>query len=121
MVKISKAVLNDVKKRSKYNAQRTQCLYKHLHDSAKEALWCVKLHQMQQEGKIKNLLRETPYDLRVNGILVAVHMPDFDYDIMRDGKWCPEVLDVKGMKIAVWILKHKMFLACYPDINYVVV
>lgn len=109
------------KKKHKYGARRTTCIHKHVHDSGKEALWCVKLHQLQQERKIKNLFREPVYDLRVNGIVVATHCPDFEYEVHDGASWRVEVLDVKGMKLAVWILKQKIFMACYPEIKYVVV
>ena len=112
------------KKKHKYGAKRTTCLYKHDHDSRKEAMWCVKLHQMRQEGLIRNLSREPIYDLRVNGKVICTHCPDFDYEIMDPSQlnvWKVEVLDVKGLKLPVWVLKHKLFCACYPEINYVVV
>lgn len=112
------------KKKHKYGAKACQCLYKHHHDSQKEAMWCVKLHQEQREGKIRNLLMQTTYDLRVNGVLVCQHILDFDYERMIKGQvpvWCPEVVDVKGMKMPVWSLKHKLFCAIYTGIKYVIV
>ena len=111
-------------KRHKYGAKKTLCLYKHEHDSQKEALWCVKLHQEQQEGKIRNLLMQTSYDIRVNGIVVCRHILDFDYERLIHGSvpvWVPEVVDVKGMKLPLWSLKHKLFCAIYTGIKYVIV
>jgi hypothetical protein len=105
----------------KYGAERTTCLYRHVHDSKKEAMWCVKLHQLQKEGKLRNLVCEPIYDLRVNGIVVCTHQPDFDYDKLTKEGWIAEVMDVKGIKLPLWKLKHKLFLAVYPAINYVVV
>lgn len=118
------------KKDHKYGAKSCECLYKHKHDSQKEAMWCVKLHQEQQEGKIQNLLLQTTYDIRVNGILVCQHILDFDYERLKVVEvkedclmkmWVPEVVDVKGMKLPLWSLKHKLFCAIYTGIKYVVV
>lgn len=108
-------------KAHKYGAKRTMCLYKHNHDSQKEAIWCVKLHQMQSEGKIKNLFREPIYDLRVNNIIVCTHCPDFEYEVLVEASWRVEVLDVKGLQLPLWKLKYKLFMACYPQITYKVV
>ena len=127
-----KDALNAQKKPHKYGAKACECLYKHKHDSQKEAMWCVKLHQEQQEGKIRNLLMQTEYDLRVNGVLVCKHILDFDYEryypintnLCADNRicgWTPEVVDVKGMKLPVWSLKHKLFMAIYTGIKYEVV
>lgn len=110
-------------KRHKYGAKKTVCLYKHEHDSQKEALWCLKLHERQKEGKIRNLILEPIYDIRVNGVVVCTHMPDFDYEELDcpRGEWKVKVMDVKGMKLPLWRLKHKLFCAIYPQIEYVVV
>lgn len=108
-------------KRHKYGAKRCQCIYKHDHDSQKEAMWCVKLNQELMEGKIRNLFKEPVYDLRVNGIVICTHSPDFDYERLVGLSWRVEVMDVKGMQLPVWKLKHKLFMACYPEIKYVVV
>lgn len=108
-------------KQHKYGAKRTTCLYGHPHDSRKEAMWCIKLNELQKEGKIRNLSVEPIYDLRVNGTVVCTHMPDFDYEILRNAFWVVEVLDVKGLLLPEWKLKHKLFKAIYTEINYVVV
>ncbi len=108
-------------KEHKYHALKTNCWYGHKHDSRKEAMWCVKLHELQKEGKIRNLVCEPIYDLRVNETLICKHLPDFDYDLKVGTEWKPEVLDVKGLQLPEWKLKHKLFCALYPAINYVVV
>lgn len=135
MTKIPIAVRNLLKqqKKHKYGAKKCQCLHKHDHDSQKEAMWCVKLHQEQREGKIRNLLMQTTYDLHVNGVLVCKHILDFDYDrctivpgvrwdeVTHTKAWVPEVVDVKGMKLPVWSIKHKLFCALYTGVKYIVV
>lgn len=124
MVKISSTLmkqLNKSPKRHKYGAIRTKCLHGHDHDSRKEADWCIKIHQEQREGKIRNLLMQTTYDLRVNGIVVCKHILDFDYERLNGKIWYPEVVDVKGVKLPLWSLKHKLFCAIFTGIKYVVV
>lgn len=44
------------------------------------------------------------------------HEVDFSFD----HKGIRVVVDVKGVKTAVWKMKHKMFLKRYPAIHYVV-
>lgn len=117
-MKILKTV---AKKFHKYGAKKTTCIHGHDHASQKEAMWCVKLHQLQKEGKIRSLAVEVNYDIRVKDVVICKHRLDFEYEILKDGIWVDEVTDVKGMKLPVWRLKHKLFLAVYPHINYVVV
>lgn len=109
-------VLNKEKKH-KYGAKRTTCLHGHDHDSRKESLWCLKLHQELKEKKITHLLLQPVFELKVHNSIICKHYPDFMY--MRGPN--PEILEVKGMKTRDWIIKHKLFLALYPTINYVVV
>ncbi len=59
---LPKALSDVIKaKTHKYGAERTACLYGHMHDSKKEAMWCVKLEQLVKEGSITGLLREPHY------------------------------------------------------------
>lgn len=113
------------KKKHKYGAIRTVCLHGHNHDSRKEAMWCLKLHQMQQEGTIRNIVCEPLVALMVNEMLVCHHLPDFSYEIKNGEDWRCEVLDVKGDwmggKRPEWILKRRLFNILFPDIKYVVV
>ncbi len=106
-------------KTHKYGAERTTCLYGHMHDSKKEAMWCVKLEQLVKEGSITGLLREPHYALCVNDIVVCNHYPDFSY--IKNGK--QEVLDVKGFNNGTpeFKIKLKLFRAIYPHIKYEVV
>lgn len=103
----------------KYGAMKTKCMYDHMHDSKKEAMWCVKLHELQKEKGIKNLKLQQTIELKVNGTLICKHIVDFTYS--KPPLEALEVLEVKGMKTRDWIIKHKLFMALYPLINYVVV
>lgn len=109
-------------KSHKFGAQKTKCLHGHTHDSKKEAMWCVKIHQMKREGKVSFLEVQPEYDLVVNGKLICRHRPDFSY-INNDpcGRCKPTVVDVKGVKTPDWSIKHKLFCALYSNHDYLVV
>lgn len=143
MVKISSTLAKELIKRQnphKYNAQRTTCLYGHDHDSKKEAMVCVKLTELAKEGKIFLLKRQPVFELMVNGMLVCRHRPDFQYyQWVILGHYCQEIgkeigkeitnfnglklfiVEVKGFKTPDWVLKHKLFCALYPEIEYQIV
>jgi hypothetical protein len=142
MVKISATLARQLtgKKQHKYNAKATECLYKHRHDSKKEAEWCLKLHQLQKEGKITLLHRQPKFELKVNGIHIADHYPDFSYYAwVVKGHICQElggpvtdfnglqqcIVEVKGAweggRLPVWKIKYKLMQALYPEVNYQVV
>ena len=123
MVKISAALAKQLvkKKEHKFNAVRTKCLYGHNHDSRKEAMWCIKLMQMQKEGMIHDLQRQVSFDLDIGMNTVTRHIVDFYYKVSNCGTTRGCVVEVKGMPTPEWKLKHKMFLALYPHIVYQVV
>lgn len=108
-------------KAHKYGAKRTTCLYGHPHDSRKEAMWCLKLHELQKEGKIFALEIEPEMVLMVNGQTLCSHYPDFRFK--KNGN--VEVIDVKGDweggQRPEWKLKKKLVNILYPFINYTVV
>ncbi len=106
-------------KEHKYGAHRTTCLYGHDHDSKKESMWCVKLHELEKEGKISLLVREPVIILRVNSQQICLHYPDFMY--FDEKKQKRVILDVKGVQLPEWKLKFKLCKAIHSDIEYVVV
>lgn len=99
-----------------YNSQ--VCLQDHKHDSRAEASYCNKLAIMLKDGEIKSYKSQVTYDLKVNGKKICGHRPDFEVEHL-DGSL--EIHEVKGFATAVWVLKHKLFEACYPDIPYKVI
>lgn len=123
-------------KRHKYGAVRTYCKLGHGHPSKAEAMHCWTLQAQINTNVIKDLEYEKKYELVFNGKLIGVHRPDFTYKrpirilipTSRDGfvstttdsfKICVD--EVKGFKTADWILKSKLFVVLYPDIEYRVV
>lgn len=135
MVRISSALAAQLtgKKKHKYSAQRTRCLHGHDHDSKKEAMWCLKLHQLEKEGKILCLVIQPKFELIVNDIHIADHYPDFGYGTSEVKNVMglslnlkkAHVVEVKGdwegSRLQVWKIKHRLFCALYQDINYQVV
>lgn len=103
----------------KYGAKRTTCLYGHDHDSKKESMWCIKLHELEKEGKISLLVREPVIILRVNMQQICLHYPDFMY--FDEKAQQRVILDVKGVQLPDWKIKYKLCQAIYSDIKYVVV
>lgn len=118
---------NDLKKLighkpHKYGAKRTICNLGHSHPSKAEAMHCWALSAQLKANTIRDLEYEKTYELKVNGILVATHKPDFIYlCLSKCGIWKICVDEVKGFKTADWILKSKLFQALYPNIKYRVV
>lgn len=81
-------------------------------DSVKEGNRWIELKQMQEDGKITNLMRQQKLTLHVNGNIVCQYYPDFQYLI--NGKEIIE--DVKSAitkKNPVYRLKKKLVKAVY--------
>lgn len=82
-------------------------------------MWCLKLHELEKEGKITLLVREPKIVLKINNIKICDHYPDFMYFDQRINKRV--ILDVKGLQLREWKNKKKMVEAMWPDIEYTVV
>ena len=83
-------------KPSKYGNRR--CEYDgHKFDSLKEANRWRDLRLMQHAGEIRELRRQVPFELKVNGVEVCVYIADAVY--RRDGKLVTE--DTKGYRKGV--------------------
>ncbi len=111
------------KSEHKYHAKVTECLHGHKHDSRKEAMWCLKLHELEKEGKISLLVCEPRVLIIVNNIKICEHLPDFIYFDHNTNR--KTILDVKGDweggQRPEWKLKYKLCRAIYPNIDYEVV
>lgn len=89
------------------------------HASKKQGLRWVLLRQMEREGKIKNLRREVPYRLEVNGHLICKYVADHVYETFGDqipGTWWPVVEDVKSeitRKNRAYRIKRKLMAAIH--------
>lgn len=91
-------------------------------DSIGERDRYIHLLQDQEEGLICNLKRQVKFPLTCNGVVVCHYIADFVYDLMSD-KPAPGnkdrhfevkiVEDFKGVLTDTFLLKAKMFKACY--------
>lgn len=101
-------------------AVRTRCIHGHNHPSKGEAGHCELLHlELRAQGTtLLQIEYEKGYRLEVGGKLICRHYPD--WTLTRTGG-IEEVVEFKGFETAVWKLKHKLFLALYPNIQYTVV
>ena len=94
------------------------CHQGHLHDSRFEAGYCDDLHLLQRAGEIKGIKNQVTYDLKVNGRQICTHRVDF---VVTNNAGIEEVHECKGFGTEVWRIKKKLFEACYPEINYIVI
>lgn len=105
-------------KKNKYNSKGGRCNLQHYHPSALERNYCDQLSLLVKAGKINSFDYAKRYELIVNGMTVGHHKPDFSV-ITNEGKI--EVHETKGMDTPDWILRKKVFEACYPEIPYIVI
>lgn len=90
------------KKRSKFNNNKTKDF-----DSNKEAGVATNLDALARAGRIRNLQRQVPITIlegkgKVRGI---IYKADFVYD---DPDGTKHILDAKGFRTSVYLLKKKM-------------
>lgn len=82
-------------------------------DSKKEARRYADLILLQKAGAIRQLELQPRFPIVVNGVKVCTYVADFAY--FENAR---VVEDVKGVRTAVYKLKAKMLLACYPGIDF---
>lgn len=99
----------------KYNAKSSRCLQDHRHDSVLEANVCNRLHAMYPDSEIDT---QKTFYFYVNEQKICGHRVDF-LITHRDGE--QEVYEAKGLPTDVWKIKHKLFVALYPEIPYNVI
>ncbi len=97
--------------RSKYRAQMTTVEGIKFH-SKKEASYYLALLLREQGGEVKDIVRQPPFPLRVNGVLVCTYKADFQfYDLVEERQ---RIIDVKGYITPIYRLKQKLMQALYP-------
>lgn len=124
-------------KTHKFGAKSLVCRLGHRHPSRVEAAHCWSLQAQMKANQVRDLEYEKPYELQVNGILIAVHKPDFTFkrpsivsnrtgahSTAQEITWDVPIIcvdEVKGFKTPDWVLKQKLFKAIYPYIQYRVI
>ena len=101
-------------RRNKSRAVQTQ-LDGIIFDSGAESRRYSELKILEAAGEILNLELQTPYEIKINGLLIGVYTPDFQY-LDRDGITHCE--DVKGIKMGDFSLRARVIYALYPKIQW---
>lgn len=108
------------KKRSKYGNKKT-IANGMVFDSGLEARRYTELELLQKAGRIRNLQRQVPFDLIVNGEHICTYIADAVYETMlyRDTcaeQWVRHVEDTKSpptRRKPEYRLKAKLMKACH--------
>lgn len=95
-------------KKHKYNAQQT--IFEGIKFPSKgEAEKWAELRILEKGRAIKNLKRQVPYEIKVNGVLICKYVADFVYE--EAGKKIVE--DKKGYQTPEYKLKKKLMAAVH--------
>src|SRR6266566_4740428 len=97
------------KKQSKYNAKKVQADGYTFDSKAEYEYYIMTLKPLAQAGAIKKLEVHPRYKLVVNNQFICTYIADFRY-IDQAGK--THVVDVKGVRTDVFMLKKKLMAAC---------
>jgi hypothetical protein len=82
----------------------------YIFDSKAEARHYDELRLRERAGEIHDLVLQPKFDITVNGKHICNYFSDFSY-IEKDGSY--RVVDVKGVRTDVFILKRKLVAALY--------
>jgi hypothetical protein len=106
--------------KAKYHNEKCRCGLNHNHDSRAEARYCDTLEFLRKAKQIKTFEVQKNYPLKVEGMTITNHRPDF-LVTLNDGSI--EVREFKSptTMTRAWRIKYKMFLRNYPDIPYKIV
>lgn len=109
-------------KPSKYHNTKTKASGRTF-DSKKEAKRFHELQLLERTGKIRDLELQPEFVLQENykrggkTIRAIIYRADFRYfDIEKN---CTIVEDVKGLRTEVYLIKKKLLLYKYPDLNFI--
>ena len=105
-------------KKAKYKSLSCKCAIGHIHDSRGEARYCDTLQHLLGLKAFHSIEYQVSFPMVANGKKICVHKVDF---LITDDKGKQTVHEYKGFATDVWKLKHKLFLALYPEIEYKVI
>ena len=110
------------KKRNKFTGRTKEnkiitckCHIGHIHNSRDESSWCNIVQLRQKQKEFKSFKVESYYPFVINGIKIGGHYVDFEIE-NHDGTI--HVEEYKGFETSLWRIKHKLFKALYPNIEY---
>lgn len=99
--------------RSKYRSTKTE-QDGIVFDSAKEANRHGMLVLMLKAGLIRDLVRQVPYEITVNGEHICTYFADFVYvDVRTNERVTEDVKSSATKKLGVYQLKKKLVKACH--------
>lgn len=84
--------------------------------SRKEAKRYGELKMLERAKQISCLELQPRYPLAVNGKKVCTYVGDFAFNELHSGK--KVCVDTKGFKTKDYIIKRKLFMALYPEIEH---
>jgi hypothetical protein len=80
--------------------------------------YCNELLLRKKAHDIIGYASQVSYPLYSNGQLVCTHVVDF---VVQNNDGTFEIHEFKGFVTQKWVLKRKMFEACYPNMKYKVI
>jgi hypothetical protein len=90
-----------------------------VHDSGDEMAYAMHLEERQRRGEIKLIEKQVRFELRVNGLRVCNHYPDFRITL-ADGR--VEIHEYKGVWSNEFLFKSRLLRATYlrehPEVKY---
>lgn len=86
----------------------------HRFASRKEAKRYAELQLLVRAKQIEHLTLQPRYPLAVHDRLICTYVGDFEY-VERGKRICE---DTKGFRTPDYIIKRKLFMALYPDIEH---
>lgn len=100
-------------KRSKYNVgpKEERTADNIVFASKREMNRYLQLKGLQRAGVISDLVLQPRFPIVINGYKICVVVPDFEYVSIEDGSFATE--DAKGVRTPVYVIKAKLFEACY--------
>lgn len=103
----------EAKRRNKYGAVSViDETYGRFDSTGEHGRW-YELLRLQEQGVIRNLRRQVPYELRVGDELIAMYRADFVYDERQGDDWAEIVEDFKGKRTKDYKLRAKLMKAIH--------
>jgi hypothetical protein len=86
-----------------------------MHHSRFEAGYCNDLHRLKRQGEVLEIRTQVKYSMDVNGIHITNYYADF---VVTGKDGAVSVHETKGMVTDVYIIKKRLFSACYPGVPF---
>lgn len=105
--------LSKAKKKNKFNAKK-QTFGGVTYDSGLEARVAEDLEFQRLAGELVEIKRQVKIPLMVNGVLITNYYCDF---LVTDKHGQRKYIEAKGLELALWKIKKKLFLSLLPEID----